>query len=106
MVDSTGAYNGYFVCEGAYGGNSVMRQLSPDMETFWQKVSTDDGLATGRIKKLLGTGVRVPLSAEAELAFEEHEQSLRLALGDKAKFKRICLSVDLYLQSKKAGRPQ
>jgi hypothetical protein len=46
MVDSTGAYNGYFVCEGAYGGNSVMRQLSPDMEAFWQKVSADDGLAT------------------------------------------------------------
>ena len=46
MVDATGAYNGYFVCEGAYGGNSVMRLLSPAMESFWQSVAADDGLVS------------------------------------------------------------
>lgn len=46
MVDATGVYNGYFVCEGAYGGNSIMRLLSPSMETFWQKVAADDGLVS------------------------------------------------------------
>ena len=44
MVDATGAYNGYFVCEGAYGGNSVMRILSPAMESFWQTLAASDGL--------------------------------------------------------------
>ncbi len=46
MVDATGVYNGYFVCEGAYGGNSIMRLLSPSMESFWQSVAADDGLVS------------------------------------------------------------
>jgi hypothetical protein len=46
MVDATGTYNGYFVCEGAYGGNSIMRLLSPSMQAFWQQVAADDGLTT------------------------------------------------------------
>ncbi len=43
MVDGTGSYNGYFVCEGAYGGNSVMRLLSPAMQKFWQRLAAGDG---------------------------------------------------------------
>ena len=50
MVDGTGAYNGYFVCEGAYGGNSVMRLLSPAMETL---------LAAGRGRRRAGLGHHV-----------------------------------------------
>ncbi|QIK65874.1 calcium-binding protein [Nocardioides sp. HDW12B] len=54
MVDGTGAYNGYFVCEGAYGGNSVMRLLSPAMESFWQQVAADDGLVSAASSKTSG----------------------------------------------------
>ena len=44
MVDATGAYNGYYVCEQAYGGHSVMRNLSPAMESFWETLAESDGL--------------------------------------------------------------
>ena len=43
MVDATGGYNGYFVCEAAYGGHSVMRQLSPSMQELWQTMASSDG---------------------------------------------------------------
>lgn len=54
MVDATGVYNGYFVCEGAYGGNSIMRLLSPSMESFWQAVAADDGLVSAGTSKTSG----------------------------------------------------
>ncbi len=54
MVDATGAYNGYFVCEGAYGGNSVMRLLSPSMQSFWQGLAAEDGLVSPTSSKTSG----------------------------------------------------
>lgn len=39
LIDATGAYNAYFVCEGAYGGNSVVRVLSPTMVTFLERTA-------------------------------------------------------------------
>lgn len=43
LIDAAGAYNAYFVCEGAYGGNSVLRVLSPSMLTFLRDLATADG---------------------------------------------------------------
>jgi hypothetical protein len=65
-------------------------------------VRAEDGMATKRIRKLLRTGMRVPLNEGAKAAFVEHEASLRLALGDKVMFKPLCLSVDLYKESLKS----
>ena len=70
-------------------------------------IKADDGKATIRLRKLLRTGARVPLSEEANAALDEHEQSLRLAVGaERMKFKRVCLSVDLYKDSLKTGAPE
>jgi hypothetical protein len=70
-------------------------------------IKADDGQGTARLRKLLRTGARVPLSDEANAAFDEHEQSLRLAMGEgRMTFKRVCLSVDLYKESLKTGKAE
>ncbi|MDQ1688555.1 MAG: hypothetical protein QOK42_1530, partial [Frankiaceae bacterium] len=43
MIDSTGVYNIYYVCEGAYGGNSVVRSPSPSMVSAMQNLAIADG---------------------------------------------------------------
>ena len=43
LLDASGAYNAYFVCEGAYGGHSIVRKLSPDAEIYLQELSLADG---------------------------------------------------------------
>ncbi|HEV2890755.1 MAG TPA: calcium-binding protein [Frankiaceae bacterium] len=43
LIDGTGVYNIYYVCEGAYGGNSVVRSPSPSMLTTLQALSSADG---------------------------------------------------------------
>jgi Ca2+-binding RTX toxin-like protein len=43
LIDSTGVYNIYYVCEGAYGGASVVRSPSPSMQSTLQSLATADG---------------------------------------------------------------
>ena len=43
LIDSTGSYNIYYVCEGAYGGASVVRTPSPSMQSTLQALATADG---------------------------------------------------------------
>lgn len=43
LIDATGVYNIYYVCEGAYGGNSVVRSPSPSMLTTLQSLATASG---------------------------------------------------------------
>jgi len=43
LIDSTGVYNIYYVCEGAYGGHSVVRSPSPSMQSTLQTLATADG---------------------------------------------------------------
>ena len=43
LIDSTGVYNIYYVCEGAYGGASVVRSPSPSMQSTLQALATADG---------------------------------------------------------------
>jgi len=46
LIDSTGVYNIYYVCEGAYGGNSVVRSPSPSLITTVQSLAGADGATT------------------------------------------------------------
>jgi Ca2+-binding RTX toxin-like protein len=46
LIDSTGVYNIYYVCEGAYGGNSVVRSPSPSMQSTLQSLAAADGATT------------------------------------------------------------
>jgi Ca2+-binding RTX toxin-like protein len=43
LIDSTGVYNVYYVCEGAYGGASVVRSPSPSMQSTLQALALADG---------------------------------------------------------------
>jgi hypothetical protein len=43
LIDTAGAYNGFFVCENAYGGNSILRLISPSMQIALQLMATGDG---------------------------------------------------------------
>ena len=43
LIDSTGVYNVYYVCEGAYGGNSVVRSPSPSLISTVQSLALADG---------------------------------------------------------------
>jgi Ca2+-binding RTX toxin-like protein len=43
LIDSFGAYNLYFVCPAAYGGNQIIRALSPGLIGFMQQLGESDG---------------------------------------------------------------
>jgi Ca2+-binding RTX toxin-like protein len=43
LIDTAGAYNAYYVCESAYGGNSILRLISPDMLVYLQQLAVSDG---------------------------------------------------------------
>lgn len=43
LVDWQGAYNAYYVCDGAYGAGRVEREFSPNMVEVWQRLAHGDG---------------------------------------------------------------
>ena len=54
LIDAAGVYNAYYICESAYGGNSVMRQVSPGMIAFLQDLAQADGALTPKTKNSSG----------------------------------------------------
>ena len=54
LIDATGVYNIYYVCEGAYGGNSVVRSPSPSMLTTLQSLAAADGATAVTTKNSSG----------------------------------------------------
>jgi hypothetical protein len=43
LIDWTGAYNLYYVCNGAYGAGRVQNAASPDMLSVVQRLAGGDG---------------------------------------------------------------
>ncbi|HEX8004583.1 MAG TPA: hypothetical protein VF519_18000 [Mycobacteriales bacterium] len=54
LIDATGVYNIYYVCEGAYGGNSVVRTPSPSLISTLQSLATADGATAVTTKNSSG----------------------------------------------------
>lgn len=54
LIDSTGVYNIYYVCEGAYGGASVVRSPSPSLQSTLQSLAAADGATAVTTKNSSG----------------------------------------------------
>ena len=65
LIDAAGVFNLYLVCEGAYGGNSVMRLPSPGMTTFMTNLATAHGLTGGAKARELGLVTTADVSKNA-----------------------------------------
>jgi Ca2+-binding RTX toxin-like protein len=63
LLDWTGAYNLYTACNSAYGGFNDVRQFSPAMQTFLQKLAYGDGAG-----QVAGDSTAAGTSAYRELA--------------------------------------
>ena len=68
LVDWNGAYNVYFVCQGAYGAGYVLRVPSPSVVSAFQALATADGAAGTSAARQLA----VPLSGNTSPTHPAH----------------------------------
>jgi len=54
LIDAQGVYNTYYICESAYGGNSVIRLVDSSMATFIQNLAQADGALNPATKNSSG----------------------------------------------------
>jgi Ca2+-binding RTX toxin-like protein len=66
LVDWQGAYNVFYVCEGAYGAGRILREFSPNMHDVWQQLAAGDGATTVTVEGASGE-VELALVANKEI---------------------------------------